>query len=186
MLTVLFLIVIVAALAALGILLDWPARAAALFVLGLVILAVAAKWIGKLAQRLLFRSYRKRENIFSKTEGIFWKALQEAMPSDGSVLLAKVRMEDVIGVSDKVSARTRARLRTRVRSRHFDFVVCDRDGRIRMAIELDDSSHRTSAAAISADQFKNEVARVTGLRLVRIRARKKYDHKKLCATLAGD
>lgn len=48
----------------------------------------------------------------------------------------------------------------------FDFVVCDRIGRVLYAIELDDRSHATEKAR-RRDTVKDDVAKAAGLRVVR-------------------
>ena len=83
-----------------------------------------------------------------------------------------MRLEDFIDVT----AEEKMKYRGYIKSRHIDFLICDSKLRIFAAIELDDTSHKTSKAQ-SADAFKNELYRAIGLPLYRIKTNENYNEK---------
>ena len=84
----------------------------------------------------------------------------------------KVRLEDVIGVRSGMTSNARRQaLRGRVKSRHFDAVVTDRNGRPLAAVEFDGPSHGRFGVR-SADRFKDRLCAQVGLPLFRISYRR--------------
>ena len=113
------------------------------------------------------RGYALRRSVFvNRSELAFFHALRRAVPGT-HVVLAKVRMEDVIGVRSGISGEARWKLRARVKSRHFDYLVVDGKGVPRVAVELDGSSH--DGPTSHADRLKDGLCGATGLPLVRVR-----------------
>lgn len=83
------------------------------------------------------------------------------------------------------SRQERHGLRNRIKSRHVDFVVTkSADSQIVALVELDDASHRSKAAQDS-DRFKDELARSTGLDLLRFKACSQYDAHEIQVSLYG-
>ena len=84
-------------------------------------------------------------------------------------------MEDFVSI-DK-NCPKRESYRNRIKSRHIDFVVFDPgNGNVEYVIELDDKSHRTEKAK-EADQLKNSILKKVNIPLIRIPAKRTYDHK---------
>lgn len=108
----------------------------------------------------------KRRFLTSKTECEFYHNLVRAVPEQ-YVVMAKTRIEDVIDVPYK--------LRGYFKSRHFDFLVVDRKSMYpRLAVELDDSSHKNTNAEY-VDSLKTKVCDAAKLALLRYPAARFYD-----------
>lgn len=106
----------------------------------------------------------EKKLLLTGTEYRFYKILKERCDRNHLLICPKVRMEDFLYVTDR---RNVNKYRGYIRSRHIDFIICDRDLHMLAGLELDDSSHDASAAA-KADAFKNNVFRKIGVPLYRI------------------
>lgn len=117
-------------------------------------------------------SYDKKRFLPSKAEKAFYLVLLPVVPED-HVLFPKIRIADVLSV--KSGSEKRQSLLNKISSKHFDFLVCDRKWlEPRMAIELDDASHRKPARQ-ARDAFLNGACKAAGLPLLHIPARSAYD-----------
>lgn len=114
----------------------------------------------------------KRKLLLTKTEYTFYGLLKKKCDEASLLICPKVRLEDFIDVT----AEEKMKYRGYIKSRHIDFLICDSKLRIVAAIELDDTSHKTSKAQ-SADAFKNELYRVIELPLYRIKTNENYNEK---------
>lgn len=114
-----------------------------------------------------YKHYDVAPSLFvNRAEMVFFHELHRALPT-GFFLMSKVRLEDVIGVKVKIKdPEMRWKLRARVKSRHLDFVIIDKTGLPRMAIELDGASHNEDS--FNADTLKNGLFRTTGMNFVRV------------------
>ncbi|MEM9346207.1 MAG: DUF2726 domain-containing protein [Planctomycetota bacterium] len=122
--------------------------------------------------------YVLARSLLTDAELNFKNTLENAVPRD-TAIMCKVRMEDVVEVERGVEFRVRQQHRGHVKSRHFDFVICDRSSlRPLLAIELDDASHRSDQARMS-DAKKDAICRVAGLPMLRVRVRGSYDRHEL-------
>lgn len=106
-------------------------------------------------------------HILTKTEYAFWKTLQLKTRQYDLLICPKVRMEDFLSVKVK-SERQRQAWRGKVKSRHIDFILCDKDMNMIAGIELDDNSHKYNKETIQSDKFKNRVFEAIGYPLFRI------------------
>lgn len=109
--------------------------------------------------------YRHR-HILTKPEYAFWNVLRTKVAKYDLLICPKVRMEDFLSVSAKTD-RQRQAWRGKIKSRHIDFILCDKDMRMLAGIELDDASHGTKEA-MRLDRFKNQVFETIGLPLFRV------------------
>ncbi|WPJ98092.1 DUF2726 domain-containing protein [Coraliomargarita algicola] len=117
--------------------------------------------------------YIRRESILTPTELTFFNALVPVINGHWHIF-TKVRLEDLITVRSGLEKKETYGFRSRIKSRHVDFVLCDKETlKIQMCIELDDSSHQ-SAKAKKADAFKDKAFKAAGLTLIRIPARRSY------------
>ena len=120
------------------------------------------------AALLLYRCHKRRQYpyrqkfLLTKTEYAFYKILEE------------VCLEDFISVT---GTKNIGKYRGYIKSRHVDFLICDKDLHIKAGLELDDSSHETKQAA-QTDKFKNELFESIGLPLFRIKTiRSEYERQ---------
>ncbi|MCI8428658.1 MAG: DUF2726 domain-containing protein [Lachnospiraceae bacterium] len=111
----------------------------------------------------------EKKFLLTGTEYRFYKILKEQCDKNGLLICPKVRMEDFLHVTDR---RNRNKYRGYIKSRHIDFILCDRELHMLAGLELDDSSHDTAAAA-KTDAFKNNVFKKIEVPLYRIPAEPK-------------
>ncbi len=151
-------------------LLNWPvAVAAGLFVLAILIF-VALRGLQKRNDPL---PYRLVASILTPTEAAFHPFLLSALTGLPVVVLAKVRMEDLLDIPRGTAERERHR--GRVKSRHVDFLICQAQTlKPLMAIELDDPSHRR-ADVIKRDAFVDLVMETIGLPIWHVPTAKTYE-----------
>jgi hypothetical protein len=120
--------------------------------------------------------YRKKKYLFTKAEKSFYLVLLSAVPEE-FVVFAKVRMADVIEVGK--GTKGWQGFQNRLNSKHFDFVICDREWlEPQVAVELDDSSHDGEKRR-ARDEFVDAAAKAAGLAVLRVKARQAYDVREL-------
>ena len=112
-----------------------------------------------------------RRNLLTRTEYIFFNVLRQFCEENDLYFCPKVRMEDFLAVTDKQNY---SKYRGYIKSRHIDFLICDKALHILCGIELDDKSHETSKAQIT-DDFKNKVFEQIELPLFRIKTTSNYE-----------
>lgn len=124
-------------------------------------------------QRPPLLPYRKKDSLLSVAERNFYDVLKPVANEHNAEVFIKVRLEDLLTIPSYT--RNMLKWRGYVRSRHIDFVLCDRD-RIKplCVIELDDASHDTQYAK-RIDAMKTQILDAAGLPLIRIRASYSYD-----------
>lgn len=115
----------------------------------------------------------KQRPLLTKTEFEFCRCLRAVCDGYGMYVCPKVRMEDFIEVTTR---KERMKYRGYIKSRHIDFLVCDKKFRILCAIELDDSSHGREEAQ-KVDKLKNEIYQTIGLKLYRVKTTDNYREK---------
>jgi hypothetical protein len=102
---------------------------------------------------------------------------------DDNPVYVKVRLADVFTPSGK--GKSYMSDFNRISSKHVDFLVCDKATMKPIyAIELDDKSH-LSEKSKKRDDFVDKLYTQTGLRLVRVQARKDYSDTYLEGLFSG-
>ena len=115
--------------------------------------------------------YALSRSVLTPPEQRFYISLLRAVDNQYSIL-AKVRLGDVVWLVNNPPDRKRHQ--SRVWCKHVDFLLCERVSlKPRLAIELDDSTHRFPDHA-ARDQFKNDLFAAVGLRLLRIELQGSY------------
>lgn len=121
--------------------------------------------------------------LLTKSELNFYRALKQSIPSNTHICM-KVRMGDLITCSDR---EWKAGWGPRVSAKHIDFVLINTNTtEIKLAIELDDSTHSTNRDRIERDRFVNKAFEVAGVALLRIDARRSYDGVELKKTILNN
>ena len=93
------------------------------------------------AALLLYRCHKRRQYpyrqkfLLTKTEYAFYKILEEKCTKNGLRICPKVRLEDFISVT---GTKNIGKYRGYIKSRHVDFLICDKDLHIKAGLELDD------------------------------------------------
>lgn len=111
--------------------------------------------------------------VLTKPEYAFYTILEDKCDFADLIICPKVRLEDFINVRN---IREKQSYRGRIKSRHVDFLICDREMKPLCGIELDDSSHN-SWKAQKADKFKNDLYKAIGLTLYRVPTGSNFEAK---------
>ena len=142
---------------------------AAIVIVGVVLFLALARGTGGSREF----PYQLSKYLLSKAERSFYGVLVQAIGSSGLVF-SKVRLADVIAPKKGLNRSDWQRAFNAISSKHLDFLVCDPgDCSIKLAIELDDSSHG-SAKAQKRDNLLNGACASAGLSLLRIKAARSY------------
>lgn len=125
--------------------------------------------------------YRSRESLLSRGEHALYDVLVD-VAAPGQIVLAKVRLADVVAVTARRSERMS--WLARVIQKHVDFVVCEaKTLRILLVIELDDRTHDDPDRQ-ERDSFVDDVLAAAGIPIHHVRARQAYDVEELRRLLA--
>lgn len=107
--------------------------------------------------------YKPAPNLLTQAELEFYHSLVKLLPQHA--VMCKVRLADII-VPDERGSRWKYAF-NKIRSKHIDFVVIDPNtSAIKLAIELDDSSH-LMPKRVERDQFIKEIFQGSDLRIYR-------------------
>ncbi|WP_026941692.1 DUF2726 domain-containing protein [Hellea balneolensis] len=124
------------------------------------------------ADKRIFACFERVDNLFvNQPEREFFDILNRNLPSDYH-LHSKVRLEDIVRVKRQIEGRAQWHLRGRVKSRHVDYLITNKFGVPKAAIELDGSSHNKET--LNADNFKDDLFNAVGLPLIRVASRSNY------------
>lgn len=158
-----------------------------ILLIGIVLLAALAaaafyKLRGARQTGNLAVAYRRRD-FLSKGERAFFRVLQQAV-GRGGLVLAKVRLADLLIPAAGIGNQGWQAAFNRISAKHVDFVICGPDDVVpRVAIELDDASHR-QATRQERDAFIEAACRSAGLPLLRIPAHRDYAMQQLRTQLS--
>lgn len=124
-------------------------------------------------------SYQARKSLLSAAELSFYQVLARLVGTRFAVC-GKVRLADVFSVSGREGTQA---ARNRINQKHIDFLLCDpRTMAPLLGIELDDSSHQRADRS-QRDDFVDEVFRIAGVPLLRVRAQKSYNTEELAGLI---
>lgn len=152
-------------------------------VLAAVVAAVAWMRVRGVRQGANLAVAYRRRDFLSKGERAFFRVLQQAV-GRGGLVMAKVRLADLLIPAAGVGQQGWQAAFNRISAKHIDFVICGPDDVApRLAIELDDASHR-QATRKERDAFIEEACRSAGLPLLRIPAHRDYAMQELRTQLA--
>lgn len=114
-----------------------------LFVIAVIIIAKGSYKYTKREDEKKQNLFYLRNNVMNISEKTFFDILKREL-NDEYNILPKMRVEDFVGVK-KVGAPKNELfgLRGRIKSRHVDFLLCDKLMKPVMAIELDGLSHKS-------------------------------------------
>lgn len=127
--------------------------------------------------------FQLKHHFFTSSEFQFFTMLRAKLDRQHYDIFPKVRMGDYIKTTNGGTERFGSW--NRIKSRHVDFVIWDNQGgKLAMAIELDGNSHNGDRAK-KADDFKDEVFKIVGLEIVRVRVGSDFaaEIEKICQRL---
>ncbi len=139
----------------------------------LIVLIVALLFFVK---NLPVRSYNYRKNgsLFTPAERSFIRVLDQAV-SDECRVFGKVRVADIISPAKGMSRKNWQIAFNKISSKHFDFVLCSKDGfEVVAVIELDDKSHNSKKVR-SRDELLEKACASADLKLVRFSVESSYN-----------
>lgn len=127
--------------------------------------------------------YKKKDYLLSVAEKDFYRVLSEVADKNNVLLFAKVRMEDLLWLPR--GTENRFGERNRIKSRHVDFVLCDKENvRPLVAIELDDSSHAREDR-VERDSFVDKAMNAAKLPLFHQKVQYSYNPQELEDKIMG-
>lgn len=133
------------------------------------------------AARMVRLPYRSRSALLSRGELAFYRVLLEVVGGRFGISI-KPRLADVVWCPPRLF---RTGIGGRVSQKHLDFVLYDLGTTaVVLAIELDDRSHDRDGRQ-ARDQFVDEVLKLCGVALMRVRAARGYDGRELQARMQG-
>lgn len=110
--------------------------------------------------------YKIADSIFTKSEKELFDTLEAMCKDKNLILLSKVRLADIAKI--KNSCNNFQYWFNKVRSKHVDFLVCEREnGKPILAIELDDYTHNQKNRK-ERDEFVNQVYKCIELPILHI------------------
>lgn len=111
-------------------------------ILFFVAIIIAKLFLQKRERVLNLSLFRKKERVMNESEQALFINLQQVLGGE-YVVLSKVRIEDFVEVKkNQLSSNEEYGARGRIKSRHVDFLICDRaTTKPLLAIELDGKSH---------------------------------------------
>lgn len=116
--------------------------------------------------------------LLTSAELHFFRALQQVIPP-GCYVSCKVRLADILLVSEGANRKSQSRAFNRIKSKHADFVICDANTfRILGVIELDDRSHRR-ADRRARDVFFDAAMHSAAVPVLRVLVRRDYEAREL-------
>ncbi|WP_051946314.1 DUF2726 domain-containing protein [Verrucomicrobium sp. BvORR106] len=108
----------------------------------------------------------------------FFRSLQQVIPP-GCYVACKVRLADILLVSQGANRKSQCRAFNRIKSKHADFVICEVSTfRILGVIELDDRSHRRPDRK-ARDVFFDSALQSASVPLLRVPVKREYEHREL-------
>ncbi len=116
-----------------------------------------------------------KKNLLTPTEYKFYKTLKKKCDENNLLICPKVRMEDFLTVTDKQNTQ---KYRGKIKSRHIDFIICNKDLYLLAGLELDDGTHNTQKAK-ETDEFKDNIFKKINLPLFRIKTNPEIYDKEL-------
>lgn len=121
--------------------------------------------------------YARTESLCSTAEAHFYSVLQKNIPA-GCRIFMKVRIADVVHVTDATKNWKKSIPFNKITSKHFDFVITDSKLKILGVIELDDSSHK-SRDRKKRDIFIDNVCIAAKLPILHVKPKRFYDRELL-------
>ena len=117
--------------------------------------------------------YQLSKYLLSRAERSFYGVLVQAI-GNTKIVFVKVRLADVITPKKGLSRPDWQRSFNAIAAKHLDFIVCNaNDCTVKLAVELDDTSHQTSKTQ-KRDELVNKACQSAGLPLLRIKAARTY------------
>lgn len=112
------------------------------------------------------QSYQ-RKYLLTKNEYREYMKLRQLAADRGLLICPKVRLLDII--EPRKGEKDYKSLLYKVQAKHVDFVICDKDLRIKAVLELDDSSHDQKDRQ-DRDTFVDQILTSVGYKVIHVRS----------------
>lgn len=125
----------------------------------LLMVVVIKPFLRRNGRAIDFSLYRKKDRVMNESEQALFINLQKTL-GDRYIVLSKVRIEDFVEAAHGAGGYG---ARGRIKSRHVDFLICDRaTTKPFLAVELDGKSHQGEGRQ-ERDRFVDELYKTIGL-----------------------
>lgn len=115
--------------------------------------------------------FYKKEYLLTTTELKFYGLLKQITDKLNLTLFCQVSMYEIINCKDYKQF-------NRIRSKCIDFVITEKNCKIKCCIELDDSSHNTPKRQ-KRDYVLDEIFKSAGVNLIRVKTQNYYNLEEL-------
>lgn len=103
--------------------------------------------------------------LLTRREYAFFKALQPLAQKYNLMICPKIRLADLVSVPQETKE---AKWFNYIKAKHVDFTLCDMDLRVKLIIELDDSTHDRPDRQ-TRDDFVDRVFQQINIKLLHVR-----------------
>ena len=139
----------------------------------LLLLAVIAAMLKQAGGRSKAFPYVRKDALLTAAERSFLGVLDQAV-GDNYRVFSQVRLADVVDTKRGLNNSDRQKAFNRIQSKHFDFLLCDKDDlSVICAIELDDRSHQKRKRR-DRDAFLDGLCQAVSLPLLHAPAKSAY------------
>lgn len=107
----------------------------------------------------------KAAKLLTRREYAFFKVLQPIARKYNLMICPKIRLADLVAVPEGTKER---KWFNYIKAKHVDFTLCDMDLRVKLVIELDDSTHDQPERQ-SRDDFVDRVFQKANIKLLHVR-----------------
>ena len=114
-----------------------------------------------------YKGLYQAKHILSKNEWYEYRKLRDLAAANDLQVCPKVRLLDII--EPRRGERNYMSLLGKIKSKHVDFLICDKDLRIKGIVELDDNSH-DRADRQERDSFVDEILTDVGYKVIHTKA----------------
>lgn len=116
-------------------------------------------------------SFTKKEYLLTQTELKFYRILKQITDKLEMNLFCQVSMYELVNCTD-------FKYFNAIKSKNIDFVIAEKNCKIRLCIELDDYTHNRNSRK-KGDTIKNEIFEKTNTPFIRIPVQNYYETDKL-------
>lgn len=109
----------------------------------------------------------QKKYLLTKNEWKNYMSLREYAAGKGLIICPKIRLADLVEPKKGKSKSEWQKLFNRIKAKHVDFVLCDQDMRVKLIVELDDSTHGREDRQ-KRDTFVDAVLTGAGYKIVHI------------------
>lgn len=119
----------------------------------------------------------KRKYLLTKNELWLYKSLKEITDKYGYTILAKVRLADLVEVSNEVEKKDYLKYFSKIKSKHIDFAICNSENLYPLLlIELNDNSHKNENR-VERDNFITKILNKSGYKILFVYGTQKLEEQ---------